>query len=236
MSKIVIIGISFAIGVGVGWIAQGGHWSIFLTSYVPALATLLAAYYGAKFAFQFQKDKEKTDIQRRNIVSGNIAIFDMSRMVSNLRNIQQQFIDPVRNVPLRCIQMQPLLHSFNEIKLNIDTLHFLLETDDRNLLGELGVENSRYQTSMAVINDRSRLHHDEVQPALERAKFAEGGYYSAEDLESALGVRLYKIIQQSTEVAIEHIDNTVISLQDSADKLRDSLKKQYPNETIIGFI
>lgn len=136
-------------GVGAGWIVQGRHWNVFLTSYVPALATLAAAFYGAKYAFQFQKDKEQEDNKKRNILNGNIAIFNLMRMTMKLRNVQRQIIDPARNRLVLFLQMQPTPHLINnDIKLNIESLYFLLETDDRNLLGELVTEDARYQSAL----------------------------------------------------------------------------------------
>lgn len=236
MNKFVTLGVTFILGVGAGWLVQGRHWDVFLTSYVPVLATLLAAFYGAKYAFQFQKDKEKEDTKRRNVVNGNTAIFSMMRMTAKLRNIQRQLINPARNLPVRFLQMQPTLHIINDdIKLNIETLYFLLETDDRNLLNELVTEAARYQGALDAVNERSRLHRDEVQPLLERAGIVQGRDYSLAHIEQALGSRLYITMQQATEQAIDHVDNTVVSLKQVADKLRASLKKQYPNDTIIGF-
>jgi hypothetical protein len=215
---------------------QGRHWDVFLTSYVPALATLVAAFYGARYAFQFQKDKEKEDNKKRNVVNGNSAIFNIMRMTTTLRNIQIQIIDPGRDRPVRFHQMQPTLHLINDdIKINIESLYFLLETDDRNLLGELVTEEARYRSALSAINERSRLHIEEVQPLLERAGIVEGGDYSLARIEEVLGNRLYITIQQATEQAINHVDNAVVSLQQVADKLRASLKKVYPDETIIGF-
>ena len=236
MTRIFTFGVPFIVGVGAGWIVQGRHWDAFLTSYVPALATLVAAFYGAKYAFQFQKDKEMEDNKRQNVVNGNSAIFNLMRMTSTLRNVQKQIIDPARDRPARFLEMRPTLHSIkDDIKLNIETLYFLLETDYRNLLGELVIEEARYQSALDAIKERSRLHIEEVQPLLERACTVEGGDYSLAQIENALGIRLYTTIQQATEQAIDHVDSTVVSLTQVADKLTASLKKQYPNETIISF-
>jgi len=236
INRIVTFGVPFIFGVGAGWIVQGRYWNVFLTSYVPALATLIAAFYGAKYAFQFQRDKEKEEIKKRNIVSGNSTIFSMMRMTTALRNIQIQIIDPARNRPARFLQMRPSLPLIDdEIRLNIESLYFLIETDERNILGELVTEEARYRTALNTINERSRLHREEVQPLLERAGIVEGGDYSLAQIEAALGNRRYITIQQATEQAIDHVDNTVVSLQQVANKLRASLKKAYPDETIIGF-
>jgi hypothetical protein len=234
--RIITFGIPFILGVGAGWIVQGRHWDVFLTSYVPVLATLVAAFYGATYAFQFQKDKAKEDERRLNVVNGNSVIFNMMRMITTLRNVQKQIIEPARVQPVRFLQMRPTQYlSDKDIKLNIESLYFLLETDERNILGEVVIEELRYLSAVQSINERSRIHREEVQPLLERAGVVEGGDYSLHQLENALGDRLYKTIQLVTEDMITDVDRTILSLKAVADKLRESLKRIYPDDIIIGF-
>jgi hypothetical protein len=236
ITRVLSLGVPFIFGVGVGWIVQGRHWDVFLTSYVPALATLVAAYYGAKYAFQFQKDKEVEDNKKRNIINGNSTIFNMMRMTSDLTNFQKQIIDPVRGRQTCFLEMRPTPHFDKEmIKLNIETLYFLLDTDDRNLLGELVTEEERYQSALVAINERSDFHRQEVQPVLDRLGVVQGGYYTVAQIEKMLGDRLYTTLCHATDQAIDHVDSTIVSLKEVADKLNASLKKQFPNETIIGF-
>lgn len=233
--KIISLGIPFILGVGAGWIVQGRHWDVFLTSYVPALATLVAAFYGAKYAFQFQKDKAKEDERRLNVVNGNSVIFTMMRMITTLRNVQKQIIEPARSHPARFLQMRPTQYLGDDIKLNIESLYFLLETDERNILGEVVIEEQRYLSAVQSINERSRIHREEVQPVLERAGVIEGGDYSLRQIENALGGRLYKTLQLVTEDMVNDVDGTILSLKAVADKLRESLKRIYPDDKIIGF-
>lgn len=236
MNKILAYGATFILGVGAGWVIQGRHWDVFLTSYIPALATLLAAFYGAKYAFQFQTDKEREDNKKRNVVNGNNSIFTLTRMANKLIIYQRQIINPVRDSPARLLEMRPTQDLEKElIKLNIEALYFLLETDDRNLLGEVMVEEERYRSAIDAINIRSQLHLQEVQPLLESAGFVSGGDYSFAQIEGTLGPRLYATIQQATDQVITHVDATLVSLKEVADKLTASIKKQYPNEIVIGF-
>ena len=74
----------------------------------------------------------------------------------------------------------------------------IFTTEDPNLLGELSVAGQRYEKALDTINARSKLHLNEVQPKLEKAGIIEGGDYSPEDIEQALGNRLFLTIQQST--------------------------------------
>lgn len=232
---VIIAGITFTLGAVVGWIAQGRFLSILLTSYVPALATILAAYFGAKYAFDCQSKKETENTKRKNIVNGNVVIFNISRIISDLLNFQKDIIDPVRGKTTAFLEMSPTTHLPKEdISVDLNSIYYILETEDRNLLGELSAELSKYQTTLVAINERSRFHIHEVQPTLEKAGIVEGGNYSHKQMETVLGNRLYITMHKATEQVIESVDNTLLSLQEVGSKLTQSLKKQFPGETIIG--
>lgn len=63
--------------------------------------------------------------------------------------------------------MPPTLDIDKEhIKLNIETLYFLLQTNDRNILGEVLIEEERYRSAIDAINKRSQLHLEEVHQFL----------------------------------------------------------------------
>ena len=74
----------------------------------------------------------------------------------------------------------------------------------------------------------------EVQRTLEKAGIVQGGDYHPEQIEAALGNRLYVTMHEATKQVIEHVDNTLLSLQGVGNKLTQSLKKQFPGETIIS--
>ena len=149
---VIIAGISFILGATAGWIAQGRFLSILFTSYVPALATLLAAYFGAKYAFDFQRNKEIENTKRKNIVNGNVVIFNILRMINNLLNFQKQIIDPVRRKPSAFLEMSPTTQLPKEdISIDLNSIYYILETEDRNLLGEISVELSKYQKALDAI-------------------------------------------------------------------------------------
>lgn len=229
------IGASFILGTVAGWIAKGNHLDYLFSHYVPALVTLVAAFYGAKFAFNFQENKEEQEQTNKNVVSGNLAIFKLITMLNSLLSYQKQIIEPVRNKPTAFLEMNPTLKQKKDnISIDINSLAFLLGTDDRNLIGELSVEEARYEATIAAINDRSEVHRHEAQPTLDASKIKNGGDYSHGEIKDALGERLFHTLHQATDQVVYNVDTTIISLKDMADKLTKSLKKQYPNETILS--
>ena len=236
MKKLISYGVIFILGSGAGWILSGKHWSIFFTSYVPALATLLAAFYGAKYAFQFQKDKEEVKNREKNILNGNLAIFNLMRMANTLFVYRKQFIEPFRGKPTAFLEMPPSLELLeDDIKFDTENLFFLLQSDEINFIGELAVERSRFQRALDAINERSRVHRLEVQPTLEKSGIVQGGDYTFQQIEEILGDRLNHTIKQATDQVVTHVDETINSLKIAGDKLSKILKKGFPGERIISF-
>ena len=226
----------FILGAFVGVLAEGKLISTVFEDYVPALVTLLAAFLGASYAFRLQSDKEKRDIAKKNIVAGNLAVFNLIRKLNTLLDYQKQIVDPFRGNIKAFIEMPPTLQILKEdIQLDLDSLSFLLGSDDPNLLGELSIEKSRFQRAIDAINDRSKMHRDEVQPTLEKAGVVEGMGYTPQQIEKALGARLCVTMHQATDQVVEHVDSTIISVQEVGGKLVKMLKKLYPGENIISF-
>ena len=236
MKQFISYGIIFILGSSAGWILSGKHWDIFFTSYVPSLATLLAAFYGAKFAFQFQSEKEENKNKEKHILDGNMAIFNLMRMANTLFVYRNQFIEPFRGRPTAFLEMPPSLDLLEDnINFNAENLFFLLNSDEINFIGELAVEKSRFQSALDAINYRSRVHIIEVQPTLEKAGIVQGGDYTFQQIEEILGERLHHTIKQATDQVITHVDETISSLKSAGDKLSNILRITFPGERIISF-
>lgn len=235
-NQLITIGSAFILGAGAGWIVKGEFLSVFFTAYVPALVTLLAAYFGAKFAFDFQRNREIEAEKTKNLVNGNLAIFKLISMLNTLLAYQKQIIQPFRNKPTAFLEMSPTLQLTKEdITINIETLSFLLDTDDRNLIGEIAVERERFKSALDAINERSVVHRQEAQPLLAAAGVVQGGNYASEQIEAVLGNRIYVTLHQATDQVVEHVDSTIISIQEICNKLTESLKKQFPSATVLRF-
>lgn len=233
MNKIFISGTLFLLGVGAGLLIQSKDWNGFITSYIPVLATLVAAFYGAKFAFQFQKNKELDDIQKLNIANANAAIFDLMRMANTLFIYQRDLINPIKTSPFYFVELMPSPQFEKLVKLNIQGLYFLLETDHRNLVGEIVVEEERYRSVIDSINLRSRLHLEEFQPAL--GKVIMPSEHSLESIKNVVGDRIYISLKTSTDQVIDQVESYIVNLEEMGNRLTQCMKQVYPNDVIISF-
>jgi hypothetical protein len=202
---------------------------------VPGVVTLAAAFFGAKYAFDLETAKTQREVESAQIAAGNRVIFALIRKYNKLLNFESQFLSAFRSDSSAFLQMPPLLELMkDEIAIDIESISFLLETEHRNLLGELSVGVAKYQSAIDAINARSRLHLAEAQPAIEKAKLIEGGDYTFKEIEDALGPRLYATLNQATTQVFEHTKETMNFLVDVTGKLTAALMEEFPGRSIIS--
>jgi len=200
-----------------------------------SVATLLSTFLGAKLAFNYQTNKEAAEEKQSRITAGNLTMFKIGTMLSQLLSYRIQIIDPHRNDPMRFLSMPPTVDRLGSISsIDFDSMSFLFESEERNLLGELSAAQSHYFSIGESIKDRSQYHRYEVQPLLNEAGFVEGEMYSLEHIKEILGDRTFATIHKSTNEVIEHVDFCIASLDSIGSRLKKELKQVFPDDLIIS--
>ena len=206
-----------------------------ISTLITAAVTLLATFVGAGFAFRLNDKARARQTVRDQVAAVNRAIFILGRQFNLLKVIQTETIDPFREDPTRFIGMRPSLPvGLESPTLDLDSLSFLLETDARELLMELLIEQDRFEMALQSMNERSRLHLEVLQPRMAEAGIIEGG--RADDLLRAIGEPLALRMQNATENTIQQIDKTVESNLEFAEKFRLAMKQLFPKARIIRLL
>jgi len=123
-----------------------------LSTLLSALATVVAAFLGAWYAFKLMDKDHERKKRATAVASGNRAIFTLMRQWNELGLIQRQLIDPVRSNPAKFVALLPTLPlDYEHLKLDVDSLSFLLDTEYRQYLMDLLVAEGRFQTAVRVI-------------------------------------------------------------------------------------
>ena len=134
---LVISLVCFISGMVIGSLDQGGSMGDYIVAVVTALATLLAAYGGASYAFSMQSERESENRKRREINAGNITIFYLVEMYKELKDYQKQVIDPHRSDPFKYYHLRPTLPSLVQEHINYDDLAFVLSDENPDVLAKL---------------------------------------------------------------------------------------------------
>jgi hypothetical protein len=199
---------------------------------LPYLLPLVTSFLGAGFAFLLNDRAKARQTVRDQVAAVNRAQFTLLMQLNQLMLIQKK-IEPFRHHPFRCIAMRSLLPFRDKVlPLDVNSLSFLLETDERQLLSELLLEQQRFNVAMQALNERSRIHIDEMQPRIVAGIREEVEYLDSQWIE-ALGEPLYLKLKRMTDESIEQVDLSVDSCQVLVMRFHNVMKKRFPKHTII---
>jgi hypothetical protein len=150
--------------------------------------------------------------------------------------MKTQFIDARRGDQGRFINIPAIGQPDPNLHVDLDALTFLLETEHRNLLGELMAVDQAFQSVIFIVNQRTTLHKDEPQPLL-KSKMRQGVPHMATlaEMEALLGHSLVDHLRRLTDEMIERVDIFLEHTSDHALELRAALKQLYPHRVFIRF-
>jgi hypothetical protein len=192
-------------------------------------ASLGGTFVGAWAAFQLNIHESKKKIEDEQVVAANRALFALIAQLNMLSDIKRKQVDPFRNDPARFINMPALPPLEYRIPpLEIQSLGFLLETNSRQLLLTLLIEEQRFQDAIQAINLRSSLHLQSAQPLLSQAGIFPGAECTLSQLDEVLGFLLSASLTNATDNLICHIDSTCKSLDKAIKEAAAQLKSKFP--------
>ena len=132
---------------------------------LSAIATLLAAFMGAWFAFKLEEDHRKDERDKKNISACCKANFVLSEQLKMLGKFQKEEIESIEDKTDIWLYMVPLPHMDHEtLKFNIDDLQFILDTTHKDILSQLLSQDELFNKTISMINMRSQLLREKLPP------------------------------------------------------------------------
>lgn len=201
-----------------------------------AIATLVAAFVGARYAFKLQLaqlDQQKT---KEQVEAGNKVIFELISTHNKFLVIRKQFIEEHRQKPARHFFILPMAGNIKTLQLNFDSLTFLFDSEDPNLLGRLAMFEQEVASTLGVIEQRSRLHVDIVQPSIEKLEQKTGMQLDLTQIEKELGTRHTQTLKMLTDFMIEGVDEVISAAEQHIEETNRILKAKFPGHMIIEMV
>lgn len=202
---------------------------------VTTLATLVAAYGGAKYAFSIQNNKNTKDNDDLNVANGNLALFTLIRFHNKFLNINSQIIGDMRENPYRHHFIKPSAIGIADLpKFDYASLSFLI-SEDPNLLGRLSSLEQDIMGTIEIIDRRSHLHIEQFQPIVEQLERSLGSdaEVTLMQIDKAIGNRTNSHLKIYTDYMIDGVDRAIAHTRDLSIELGMALKRKYPESTII---
>jgi hypothetical protein len=201
----------------------------FAKDFLPAVATLVAAYAGAWYGSKLKRDAVAQERRGREMAAGARALFTMWRQLNEVALIQELVIEKYRNYPPAPLAMPPIDFLASEIiRLDIDSLSFLIDSGKPELLADLCIAETRYMHALDVIRRRSNLHANEVQPKIEN-KIPKGRNLKPAELRKLVGPRLFSQLVGLTSEVIAKTDDAVKTLEAVSADLHTTMKEIFPD-------
>ena len=204
------------------------HLATFAKDFLPAVATLVAAYAGAWYAFSLNQEATAKDLRSKQAGVGARAMFVLWRQINAIAQVQEDVVNKYRNYPPAPLAMPPVVHPFDDsVRLDIDGLAFLLDHGKSELLANLCIAETRYTQAVGCIRRRSLLHMNEVQPKIEGKKPPDRNL-SPDELRELIGTRLFHQLVEQTNSVISLTDDAVETLEAVATDLHAALRSVFP--------
>jgi hypothetical protein len=195
---------------------------------VSALATLVAAFAGAAFAFYLQEKKERLKEEERRISAINQALFALIQQFGVLRQMKEE-IEPLKDDNLRYVKVPAqITNDFDDVRIRIETLNFLLDSHP-NLLMEILAEQAKFEMALKTVKARAEHHFNLLQPEFNRLIIETGGQFR----ESDLG-HIGRISKQDTDQMYEIVYGAHDSVLAVFKEFRAYAKQTYPHVIFVN--
>ena len=207
---------------------------------LSAIATLLAAFMGAWFAFKLEEDHRKDERDKKNISACCNAIFILSEQFKMLDKFQKEEIKPIKGKSDIWLEMEPLTHMDHKtLKFNIENLQFILDTTHKDILSQLLSQDELFHKTISMINMRSQLLLEKLPPEFipnmkinkEQGKL-EGKKIESLELRDRENIRR---LENLTNKIIQHINKAIASTKKFNKIFIKAIKDIYPESNTISF-
>lgn len=199
---------------------------------VQAVIIAIGAFIGSWSAVKLNENKEAANSYRLRKEALNQAIFVIARQMNAMRLIKkdiEQYQEGVHRAFNLPAQKPP---KYSDLKQDINSLSFVLETDTPQILLELTVEQERFDQAIESINVRNEFYVSQVQPAISQQGLT-SLRVTMQQLREALGERIFEGAMQGARGLSSHVVETDKSLPQMYSRLLDYSKKHFPGEKFV---
>lgn len=204
---------------------------------INSISTLAAAFIGALAAFGLQNQKAKRQEFNRRRIAVNRAIFELLQLWNIQRQYFKEAILPEKDSQAPWLHIQANVNAqFHDTAFDVDELFFLSDTEHAQFLLRLKIEELRYRVLKSLIEERSNLVLNRLQPKMESLGIKEGTQFKISDLEDALGPDLTNKLKSLTNAIIKHTEENIKSTRELGDEFNLAMKETFQKKRLFGLL
>lgn len=235
--EIIIVVVFTVLGFSVGVMVEADSVKPLFDYFLTPVITLVAAFAGSWYAFRLQDDKALAESHEGDVRSANNAIFELTRWYNKLHGFKKQFIDEHRDSPYRHLYIMPAAGmTIGKPEIDYESLSFIFKSSDPNILGTISLAEQEVASTIDVILQRSKMHVEILQPAVERIEARMGRSFPPFEVEKELGTRNLQVLKMLTDFVVDGVDDSMAALRKNIDRLKAETNSMYPGHAVVGMI
>lgn len=212
------------------WVPKGISAKEIGTLVLTGISTLI----GALYAFRLTERKEKNEEQAKRVHALRKAIFIVGRQLNAVQSIRNE-IAPYSTPDKRLFGCKAAMPpDYSDLKIDFESLSFLLDSANPDLLFRLFVEQDCFDVTMRAISLRAQYYVDHFQPAW-LASGIMPGRISQDDARVKIGELVFDSAVHYTDSMFEALDKAALGLQRILDEFREFSSHLYPAEKFMRF-
>ncbi len=173
-------------------------------------ATLVGAFLGAMLAFLFQIVFQYRQERKAERLAAHRILFCLLQQTNAIILVQKDFIAPHLHSPIKFLEI-PAIQDFDIAKnlFDFSSFTFLLKSQaSRKIMYDLYLAQESYVETLRAMNERSRLHRQELQPKMAAAGIGSGKAVTMAEIRSALGPLVFGTMINATGQLLEVMQST----------------------------
>lgn len=209
-------------------------WKAISENFGAAASALFGTFFGAYFAFLFERRERKDDVAQKNVDALNQALFTVSEMWSILRQYQRDHLEQWRDKPDRWfgVTSNPLAAQHSNVQFEVGELYFLLSKAG-NTFANLMLEQRRFRLAIGLIEQRSKLMLGVAFPRMGRANVGIGQQVTLAQVEGILGISTTHQLKEYTDQIFAFVDTDIPDFEAAYNELRAAGERLYPKAKLI---
>ena len=213
----------------------------FLAAISPLVESFLliaaGAFVGAFVAFRLEKHHESRKKQEAQLSAGRRAQFVLISQFNMLEALDRQHLAALRNSPQRVLALRPVAITHQVPRLDVDSLTYLLESDDPDVLNVLLVGEQSFESVLGLIEERNQWHNrfqSRLGQVEKQEKLPEE--LRLEDLERLVGKDVIARLVDLTDMLYELYEQARCQNQDNYKALAAALGRAFPKGKLLRYL
>ncbi len=201
-----------------------------------ATSALVGTFFGAWFAFRFEKSLRDRDRVETDVASGNRALFILLQIWNKQKQYQNDVVAIYRNKEDAWLNLAATMSiGDNSLIFDLKELSFVLQKKGSVFQFAI-LEADRFRSISQIIDQRNNLVLSEVFPRLSAAGLVIGQQVDANIVKNILTIGTVRQLEILTAAIIKNIDENVASSREVFRKLRAALREIHPEAKFINFV